>query len=206
VVDRAAGTKSADLDIGAEGVSSLDWASVSQGGGYVLLHGVINGAAQTTKVYDRATLALRSFWSTDPLGHFDLGVDAAGREVAFGAASGGTYSRRFVARRLDTGQITPLSAAISFNWHASTRAVQRPGWGYAVTNDLTGAVLDGELYALKLDGSQGIERYGRHRTVGSGTASAVAVPSPDGRRVMFGSNWGGTAVQTYIVDTRNLCP
>ncbi len=209
VVDRQLGTKRADIDIAAAGVTDLDWASVSQGGGYVLLHGVISGVTQGTKVYtNAATPSLVSFWNTDPLGHFDLGIDGSGNEVAFGAASGGTYSKRFLVRRLDTGVITPISPAVSFNWHASCRNYNRHGWGYATTNDATGSYLDSTMYAIKMDGTQ-IERLARHRTTGSGVASAVGCPSPDGKRVMFRSNWGDVSerpVQGYVCDVRGICP
>ena len=213
VVDLELGRKSADVDVLAQGFGSaadLDWASVSQGGRYLVLHGRIGGVYRLTKVYDRATLAPVAFWQDHPLGHFDLGIDAWGNEVAFGAAAGGPYAKRFVMRRLDNGAVTPLTEAVSYDWHASTRNVRRPGWGYAVTNGATGSVFDRTVYAVRLDGSGAVERYAHHRTNHTDyDASPFAAPSPDGRRVMFASNWGaatGRPVQSYVIDTRPICP
>ena len=213
VVDIQNGTKGNDLDVLAQGISSssdLDWASVSQGGGYVVLYGRINGAVQTIKVYNRATMSLVAYYGDHPLGHFDLGIDQAGNEVAFGAAASGPYSKRFIMRRLDNGQVTPLTPATTWDWHSSTRAYRRPGWGLAVTNDAAGSVFDREIYWVKLDNSGTVQRLGRHRTnMTDYNASPFAVPSPDGKRVAFGSNWeasNGRPVQTYVIDTRSICP
>ena len=66
------------------------------------------------------------------------------------------------------------------------------------------------MYAVKLDGSQAIERWGHHRAVASGSdynAYPFPTPSPDGKRVLFSSNWGASRpVQAYVVDTRPICP
>ena len=78
-----------------------------------------------------------------------------------------------------------------------------------MTNDRTSFALSGEIYAVKLDGSQGVQRFGRHRSNNTDyEAAAFAVPSPDGKRVAFRSNWGassGRPVQTYVLDARQLC-
>ncbi|HUR93844.1 MAG TPA: hypothetical protein VMY76_04645, partial [Gemmatimonadales bacterium] len=90
-----------------------------------------------------------------------------------------------------------------------TRANRRPGWGYAVTNDYTGTALDGEIYALRLDGSRRVERYGRYRGVNNTYNDPPrAVPSPDGKRLVFASNWGSPTgpLQAYVLDLRPLCP
>jgi uncharacterized protein YjdB len=210
VVDIQSGTKSSDLDVTAEGFTDLDWASVSQGGGYVVLHGVTSLGNQRSKIYDRATLALVSYWTDHPLGHFDLGIDGSGNEVAFGAASSGTYAKRFIVRRLDTAAITPVSPAVSFNWHASCRNTDRQGWGYVVTNDATGSYLDNTIYAVKMDGTQ-IERLCRYRGTITSTFESQphACPSPDGKRVFFRSNWsasGGTPIHGFVCDVRGICP
>ena len=210
VADLQTGTKGTDLDVSAAGVSDLDWASVSQGGRFVVLFGQINGGTQTMKVYDRATMTQLAYYGDHPFGHFDLGIDAAGNEVAFGGSSSGPYSKRFIMRRLDNGQVTPLTPPTTWDWHASTRAYRRPGWGLGVTNDAAGSVLDREIYWVKLDGSGTIQRLGHHRTTMTDyNSSPFAVPSPDGKRVAFGSNWGasgGRPVQLYVIDTRSMCP
>jgi hypothetical protein len=209
VVDIDAGTKGPDIDLAAQGVTNLDWVSVSALGGYVVVFGTINGLVAREKVLTKSG-ALVADWSDLKLGHFDLGVDAAGNEVAFGAVAGVTDAKRFIMRRLADGVITPLTPPVSYNTHASTRNNKRPGWGYIATNDTAGSVFDMTVWAVKLDGSGTVERLAHHRSnVTDYDANPFAVPSPDGKRVMFASNWGaasGRPVQAYIVDTSPLCP
>jgi len=208
-VDVTSGARGGDIDLTNAGVSAVDWVSVSQLGGYVVVDGTIDGAGQRVKAWNRATGAQTAYWPTNPMGHFDLGVNAAGREVAFGAASGGAYPTRFVTLDLGNGTVAPMSPATSWDWHASTRNTRRQGWGYASTNNLTSFVLSGEIYALKLDGSQSVERYGHFRSNQTDyEAAPFPSPSPDGKRIVFRSNWGassGRPVQTYVFDTRS-CP
>jgi hypothetical protein len=210
VIDLVNGTKTGDLDVAAQGVSTLDWASVDQSGGYVMLHGVVNGTAQATKVYSRATLAVVGTWTDVPLGHFDFGKDAAGNDVAFARASSGAYGNRFIARRLDNGAVTPLLASYGyFSYHASARNLARPGWGEASVDAGSSVPFAGEVMWVKADGSGAVQRLAHHRSTQSTYwAQAQGVPSPDGKRVLFASDWGvaGGAIQAYVVDTRPLCP
>jgi hypothetical protein len=211
VVDVDAGTKYPDIDVVAQGFGSaadMDWAQVSASGNYVVLWGRINGLDQTAKVFTRAG-ALVQTWTDFRTGHADLGYDAAGNDVLFSAAANGTYAKRFLVRRLNTGALTLLSPAISYDWHVSTKNTGRPGWGYGDTGDYTGTALDGQVYALKFDGSVSVQRYAFHRSTSANyNAQPQASASPDGRRVIFASDWGvsGGPVQAYVVDTRPLCP
>jgi hypothetical protein len=208
-VDIEAGTKGPDVDLAAFGVSDADWVSISAGGGYLVTHGVIDGVGQRVRAWTREGAAT-AYWPTHPMGHFDLGIDVAGREVAFGGDAGTINPTQYVALDLATGAVKPLSAGTTWDWHASTRNVRRPGWGVAVTNDRTAFALSGEIYAIRLDGSQTVERYGRHRTNNSDyDAAPFASPSPDGKRIMFRSNWGnasGRPVGAYVIDARPICP
>ena len=209
VIDLVNAAKSPDVDVLAQGFASagdLDWESVDASGRYLILHGKINGTSQLSKVYDRATSGLLSFWSDSPLGHWDTGKDAAGNDVAFGRPSSGTYNNRFVTRRFDTGAITPLTPGYGyFAYHASMRALARPGWGEATIDPGQAPPFTGEVMWVKLDGSGAVERLAHHRSTGSTFwAQPQGVPSPDGRRVLFASDWGvaGGSIQAYVVS----CP
>jgi len=211
VLDVDGGSAGPVIDLTAAGVTSLDWVSVSAGGGFVVAYGAISGGSQRTKVWARATGAAVGYWPDYTFGHYDLGFDAAGNEVAFGAVGQSPYAHHFIARRLDSGAITDLTGGVtSYNWHAGTRNTARAGWGYAATNDRTGYALDGEIYAVRLDGAQRVERYAHHRANNIDYDSApFPTPSPDGKRVVFASNWGasgGRPIQTYVVDIRPICP
>ena len=210
VNDLTTGGKGPDLDFATNGFSAVDWVSVSQLGGYIVAKGTIDGVDLRFRVWNRETLVQTVYSLTDRMGHFDLGVDAAGREVAFGPASGGLYQTQYVTIDLATGTKTPHSVPTTWDWHASTRNTARPGWGYGVTNNVTSFALSGEIYTIKLDGSQAVERYGRFRSTTTDYEEyPFASPSPDGKRVAFRSNWGaadGHPIQTYVLDARQICP
>jgi hypothetical protein len=211
VLDVDGGSAGPVIDLTAAGVTDLDWVSVSAGGGYVVAYGVIDGARQRTRLWSRATGAPVGYWQDYTFGHYDLGLDAAGNEVAFGAVGQSPYAHHFIARRLDGGAITDLTGSVtSYNWHAGTRSTARPGWGYAATNDRTGYAFDGEIYAVNLAGGGRVERYAHHRANNTDYDSApFPTASPDGKRVVFASNWGSSTsrpVQTYVVDIRPICP
>ena len=92
--------------------------------------------------------------------------------------------------------------------HVSTRSYDRPGWAYA-SYYTSGKRYSGEVVGVKLDGSGYTERYVHHHSTESTYEVEVhAVPSPDGRRVIFASDWmkygtGGSSTnfQGYVVDT-----
>ena len=203
VIDLVTGTKSGDIDVAAQGVSTLDWESVSPSGQYVVLHGTINGVSQNSKIFDRATLAVVGTWTDTPLGHWDIATDALGNDVGFGRASSGTYNNQFIARRLSDGAVTALLPNYGyFSYHASARSIARPGWGEATADPGQAPPYTGEVLWVKLDGSQAVQRLAHHRSTGSTYwAQAQGVPSPDGSRVLFASDWGvsGGPVSSYIV-------
>jgi hypothetical protein len=159
VIDIDGGTTGAVIDLTAAGISSLDWVSISAGGGYVVAFGAMDGGSQRTKVWRRDGTAV-GYWQDYILGHYDLGLDQAGNEVAFGAVASGSSARRYIARRLDNSVVTTLTGTVtSFNWHAGDRGPT--GWGFASTNDDTGAALDGRSYGLLTVSTQ--QRLAHHR-------------------------------------------
>lgn len=209
VVDCDLGTKGSDLDVVAAGCSALDWATVSQGGAYLILHGTFSGGSQRFKVYDRATLTQVQYWTDYPLGHNDLGfTTAGGTEVVFGAPSGGTLVRHFITRTCSAGTVVDRTsgAVVDMDWHTSTRNTAFPGWGFLCVNDRPAYPFAGEIDALKLDGAATVRRICHHRHEGSGIV--YACPSPSGKRVAFNSNWRsvGGSVSVYVADFRALWP
>src|SRR5262249_12554198 len=95
---------------------------------------------------------------------------------------------------LDNGQVTNLGANLC--GHLSTRNFLRPGW--ALVNN---GSPNGEIFAVKLDGSKTVERFVNARSSESSyDTQAKAVFSPDGSKVMWNSDWGSGTVYAYVAE------
>ena len=142
------------------------------------------------------------------LGHFDIGYDANGREIAFEAE----------------GDVVDLVTGVKSTWlnvnynayHTSNRNLNVPGWGFANNYDNTGLlpIYDGEIIAAETKTGGLIRRIVHHRSTGVNSngssrydASPMATSSPDGTRVFFRSDWGiaGGPVYGFVADIRNIC-
>ena len=115
--------------------------------------------------------------------------------------------------RLRDGAVTALTDPTNeaSAHHISCRNTLRPGWAYVGYKSEPGARFSDEIVAVKLDGSKQVQRLAhKHSYVGPYRAESHAVPSPDGRRVMFASNWaincvscpGTSDIKGYIADAR----
>ncbi len=131
-----------------------------------------------------------------PVKHADMALDPfdANEDVIIGGrACPGSTLGHVVKVRLRDGRATSLTdpdnvASVS---HVSTRNLDRPGWAYVSFLDVPGKRFSNEIIAVKLDGSLGVERYAHMHSAASGCyrCEAHPVPSRDGRRVLFASNW-----------------
>jgi hypothetical protein len=146
-----------------------------------------------------------------PLKHADMTLDPDGGNadvMVGGLACPGLRMGHVVKVRLEDGRATALTdpdreASVS---HVSARSLERPGWVYVtyfVDPDKRG---DDEIVSVPLDGSRRVEEWTRTRTLAHGCyrCEAHAVPSPDGRRVAFASNWGSpngkeNGIEDYVV-------
>jgi hypothetical protein len=220
------------------GLSScaVDWVSVSASG----KRAVVSYDGDHVRVFDidPATLALTphalsgntlcagkgSDGFVYDLGHADFAIDPAdGEDVLVGQEHCGRVGQTVDGRlmghvakvRLRDGRVTALTSPSNeaYAHHVSTRNLDRPGWAYVGFYPQAGKRFDDEIIAVKLDGSGAVERLAHKHSAFSGCyrCESHAVPSRDGRRVMFASNWAaacgsacGTTsnVQAYVVDTR----
>jgi hypothetical protein len=131
-----------------------------------------------------------------PLKHADLTLDPFDDDedvLVGGRSCPGSPLGRVVKVRLRDGKVTALTdprgeASVS---HVSTRNVGRPGWAYVSYFAGRGKRQSDEIVAVRLDGSRTVERLarGRSRTKGCYRCEVHPAPSPDGRRVLFASNW-----------------
>jgi hypothetical protein len=176
--------------------ANMDNAQISRKGNYV----VVVGTGYTRR-YDRA---LTSFITLYQYGHHgDNALDASGNEIfVANATDNGVESFR-----LSTGAATVLlPSRTAFDaGHVSGRNVDRPGWVYLSNYDPTiygfNYLWPGrdQVVALKTDGSGTVEVFAfAHHSVLAYQNEPQAVPSRDGKRVIFASEWGGSSVYDFV--------
>jgi len=190
----------------------VDWVSISASGKYIVINGTIkgkvpdgkHGAADRTQIYDLKGKKVGKLWSDyGRPSHYDLTLDDKGEDIAVGVASSQPDDGRVIKRRLKDGKITVLTEG-GYAGHTSTRNVKRPGWAYT-TYQYRGPDWKpywDEVVAVKLDGSMTVERIAHMHALNTDyLTQAQAVPSPDGNRVIWASNWNdksGRPVGTYL--------
>lgn len=180
-----------------------DWISMSPTGRYVVMMG-----SDRSRVYDTA---LKPVWELPPksFGHGDLCLLADGTEalVYDGADHALNGDRNLNIANLDTRKI---GVGVRVGWrttpHVSCRNFGLPGWALVSTQgpDPKYPNLDFEIFWVKLDGSREVRRVAHHhssRATGGYFAEQHAVPSRDGERIVFASNWGGKTICDYVVET-----
>ncbi len=182
------------------GFTSLDWASISPSGNYIV-------ATQNSSINKSLTFTSTSFTekaNLGTLGHYDIGYDTNGNEVATSPRDG--------MPRLSDGVDTPLVTQLNFPaFHTTTRNLEVPGWAYASTEGgpTSTIKLENEIIAYEIKSSGKVRRIAHHRSTNSVYESETfAAVSPDGKRVFYRSDWGiaGGPVYGFVVDTRNICP
>jgi len=219
------------LPLPQDQLSDFDWVSISPLGNYV----VVDYADEETGRYHGVEVYDRNFnfiWQKGlGAGHSDLGLDALGNEVlimdVYDDEANLTHINKY---DLATGTSTRLlSVSPFFDLHISCRAMSRPGWVYISTFDYYGRLTDDnagslpfedEIFAIKMDGSESVERYAHHHSrryspsnPDSDNSVYFAEPhatvSRSGIRILFGSNWRTRieedfSVDAYLVDLSNL--
>lgn len=184
----------------------VDWISVSPSGKHIVLQGSIdNEKGDQTQVYDLEGNKVGELWSEyGRPSHYDMTIDENGDDIAVGVSKSAPDDGRVIKRRLFDGKVTVLTTGGGYASHTSTRNVNRPGWAY-VTYQHPGPTWPpywDEVVAVKLDGSMTVERIAHlHTKRVDYLTEAHAVPSPDGKRVLWASTWeaaSGRPIGTYI--------
>ncbi|WP_274476235.1 hypothetical protein, partial [Mangrovimonas aestuarii] len=196
-------------NVGTSG--DLDWATISPLGTYVVVSWRDNGSGSTQglKIYNRDFSNYRHLY--DYTEHSDVAIDANGNEVIvqYGNQPEWNSNNYLAMIRLDNGNVQGLFNYSYGIWggHVSTRNLSRPGWAYvSVECCPNGSAAPNEIFAIKLDASNTIERYAKHHSNdGQGYGhQAQAVPNRDGTRVIFASNWnsavGGSYAPAWVVE------
>jgi hypothetical protein len=138
-------------------------------------------------------------------GHNDFTVDRNGYEVAIGRSKSDDY--KLISRRLVDGKITFLSSRPCKASHTSTRNLRNPGWMFETftygTPSSSQMPYGNEITAVATDGSENVRRLAQHNSVGDAyDAEPHGVPSPDGKKAIFASNWGvnGGPIAAYVAE------
>ncbi len=224
-------------DCGLNNGCVVDWVSVSPSGKYVVVN--YDGDIPRVFDVNPTTLALtpRPLPADSPrchgmaasgfiydLGHADMTLNPFddNEDVIIGQEScgnsgrtvNGTVMSAVVMVRLRDGVATPLTRPSNEAQahHISTRNFDRPGWVYVGYHVAPGRTFNDEIVAVKLDGSATAQRFAQKHSDYNGCyrCESHAVPSRDGRRVLWASNWRsscttcgtGSDVKPYIVDAR----
>ncbi len=193
-------------DIPLKGME-VDWVSISPSGQYVVLNGGITPKRRDqTQVYDLEGRKAGPLWEEyGRPSHYDMTFDHEGEEVAVGVSKSKPDDGRVISRRLRDGRVTVLTSG-GYASHASARNVGLPGWVF-VTCQHSGPDWPpywNEVVMVKLDGSQTVRRIAHLRTrLTDYLTESHAVPSPDGRRVLWCSNWGvaaGRPIASFVAE------
>jgi len=164
----------------------FDWISVSPFGNHILM-----SSGGKMNQYDMDLKHIRELSSN--AGHGDLGVDQNGDEVyvqfEFGADNG------IWIYRLKDGYNIRLLPDKYNGGHVSCRNYNRKGWCYVSTTHTKNR----EVFAVKLDYS-GPDNHIVNRFVQTHTSrhNSMANVSPDGRRILFSSDWNDADVPHSI--------
>jgi hypothetical protein len=213
----------------------IDWISVSAGGKYLIVHHA--GDHPRVWTIDPDTLALTPRPNSHQypgmagsardgfvyeVGHADLATNPFDHDedVIVGQEHGRNIGKIVEGKRiggvilvrLRDNTITPLTDPMNeaYPSHASARATDRPGWVYVdYYHKQADRRFAGEVVAVKMDGSLAVERLAHeHSTHDFYRAESHVLPSRDGQRVLFASNWAfkgdgdHDVIQDYVVDTR----
>lgn len=164
----------------------FDWISIDSSSRYIVLN-----ATDSIFVYD-INLENETLLSNEG-SHGDIGMDANGDPVYVQFEFNGEQG--IWSYNLRSHQALKLLPRKYNGGHVSCRNDQRPGWCYLST------VEEGyrEVFTVKLDGSGIVNRFAQTHT--SDGYSSLGTPSPDGREMIFQSDWGDAASvsETYHV-------
>ena len=185
----------------------IDWVSVSQSGNYVGIMWNHNTTSQSNPFNNHYGVEIYNTTDMQYLrrianygNHGDFGYAQDGNEVfvQFWGQSG-TLNMYYLN---GNGRVV-LSSNSDFDseGHVSCRNINRPGYAY-VSQDYQDH--SGQIIAFKLDNSSLVEHFGHHfSTSSSYLKSPMPVPSPNGDKIMFKSDFGDSTTDVvYVFETK----
>jgi hypothetical protein len=193
VANLETGQASAVFTASQLGYASMDGSKMSRSGQYILVASVWGMPTQVIRWSDGKVMSTRNY-----VGHHDIGYDFEGQEVSY-------IPGQAAAWRILDGTDIPLSGPTRDSYHASCRNLAVDGWGYADFEPP--GPMGGELFAIELRPGGAIRRICPTRaSYSSYDHTGWGVPSPDGLRMSFRSDWGNSTGPTYgfVVDVREV--
>lgn len=180
-------------DIDMSGWYELGWTTISPLRRYIISYSRKTSSSIKQRLIFTLDGKLVQNWTEyERPGHGDFMVDGNGYELAVGRSKYDDY--KLITRRLVDGKVTFIGNPCRAS-HTSARNLRSPGWVFATFSQ--GTISSGqmpysnEIAAVATDGSQRVRRLVQHNSVDNGyDTEPHGSPSPDGRKVVFGSNWG----------------
>jgi WD40-like Beta Propeller Repeat len=123
-----------------------------------------------------------------------------GRDYWIFVASGGRIGGRVLRRDILTNQEYTYMD-MGYANHVSTRNVRDPRWAI-VTYDSRRDPFPLEIMAVRIDGDHRkvVRRLAKHNSViYTYSNEPHPNPSPDGKKIVFASNWGGSQTSAYVI-------
>ena len=180
-------------DIDLSGFYEADWTTISPLKRYVISYLRKTSSADKQRFIFTLDGKLVQTWPEyERPGHGDFMVDSDGNEIGIGRSKYDNYT--FIKRRLADSKITFIGKRNKAS-HTSARNLRNPGWVFASftqgTTSSSQMPYSNEITAVATDGSENVRRLAEHNSVDNGyDTEPHGSPSPDGKKAIFGSNWG----------------
>jgi hypothetical protein len=195
------GKKSTDIVIPATNDSGNTYNNgemISASGKYIIIGYGYGGVDQD--IYEVATGKIAAKYRGGVvIKHFDTAF-LDGRDYTVGEYDKGGSPYLYSKRDVLTGEVTDLAPRLGYPNHTSTRMYKDGRWAIVSYDDgRSTSMFRLEVVAIRIDGGQGdqirrlAQDMGRRYTYSDETH---ANPSPDGKKVVFASNWCGGTTDT----------
>lgn len=188
------GEKLPDIDVSSE--HEVGHTTVSPTGELIISYSMATSERKSLRrrIFTTDGELLQAWTEYERPGHGDFAIDNSGDEVFVGRSKSEPQQWQIIKRRLRDGLVTTLSPPCTAS-HVSARNLQDPRWVFATFTEGRNrpgfAPYRSEISAVAIDGSGTVRRLAKTNAVPNGYLTEPhGSPSPDGRRVIFASNWG----------------
>jgi hypothetical protein len=204
--DLEMGRKYPDIDVSSEYM--VGHTTISPAGSHIIVYSraAEDRRSRRRRVFTTNGDLLQTWSEYERPGHGDFAIDRNGDEVFIGRSKSEPERWQIIARRLVDGQVSVLSPPC-FASHVSKRNLRDPDWLFATFTSRDPrpgfAPHAGEIAAVSMDGKHAVRRLAQTHAVLDGYLTEPhGCPSPDGRRVIFASNWGDKAgpIAAYVAE------